>query len=250
MKRRRRLDWDRYKRSALGSTDALGYVRVSTGEQEELGFSLEAQEARIRFYARSRGFNLIKVFVEGGVTTKIPLADRPAGSEMLQSLKQGNARIIITIKLDRLFRNAREALRYADEWDKNGCALNIIDMGGAAIDTSTAMGKMFFTMAAGFAELERSMTSERVKFTLKHKRESGQVYCPITPLGFDRRGEKLVENASEAAVIRKILRLRSKKRMTMREIADKLNAEKVPTKRGGRWHAVTIQKVLRANSSK
>ena len=57
-------------------------------------------------------------------------------------------------------------------------------MGGQAIDTSSAMGRMFLTMAAGFAELERNLISERTKTALQHKRKNGHLVGAV-PYGYD-----------------------------------------------------------------
>ena len=78
----------------------------------------------------------------------------------MDSVTQG-ANHIITTKLDRLFRDCEDALKMSRHWDRAGVALHILDMGGQAIDTSTAIGRMFLTMTAGFAEFERNQTSER-----------------------------------------------------------------------------------------
>ena len=55
--------------------------------------------------------------------------------------------------LDRLFRDAEDALRQTKAWDKAGIALHLVDMGGSGMNTASAMGRMFLTLMA--AELER-----------------------------------------------------------------------------------------------
>lgn len=79
---------------------------------------------------------------------------------------------------------------------------------------------------------------------LRHKRANKEVYCHVTPLGFDRAGDKLVENGQEMATVRRIRQMREKG-ISLRQIAATLNAKGVPTKRGGRWHLVMVQNVLR-----
>lgn len=65
------------------------------------------------------------------------------------------------------------------------------------------------------------------------------------PLGYRRAGDGLVEVEKEAAaVVRRIFQLRAA-RLTLRQIADQLNAENVPTsQRGRRWHAASVRAVL------
>src|SRR4051794_20741941 len=173
---------------------AIGYVRVSTEEQSKEGVSLEAQQERIKAYAAMRGLELTHIYCEEGVSGKIPLRQRPEGAKLVQALAKKRAQHILTLKLDRLFRSAADALDQTAQWDKGKIALHIIDMGGSAIDTASAMGKMFFTMMAGFAEMERNLISERTKTALAHKKSGSRVYSRIPPLGFDRHGDKLVPN--------------------------------------------------------
>jgi site-specific DNA recombinase len=227
---------------------AIGYVRVSTEEQSKEGVSLEAQQERIRAYAAMRGLELVHIYVEQGVSGKIPLRQRPEGMKLVQAISKKRAKHVLTLKLDRLFRSAADALDQTARWDKGKIALHIIDMGGAAIDTASAMGKMFFTMMAGFAEMERNLISERTRTALQHKKSASRVYSRLIPLGFDRDGDKLVPNKEEMKTVRRVLKLRSQG-LSMQSIADALNQAGAATKQGGRWHAVTIQKILKIHTA-
>ena len=226
---------------------AVGYVRVSTEEQSKEGVSLEAQQERIRAYAVLRGLDLIHIYCEQGVSGKIPLRQRPEGAKLVQEITQKRAKHVLTLKLDRLFRSASDALDQSAQWNKAKCALHIVDMGGSTIDTASAMGKMFFTMIAGFAEMERNLISERTKTALAHKKSGSRVYSRITPLGFDRQGDQIVRNEAEMETVSRIQQLR-KKGLSLQAIANALHKSGTATKRGGTWHAVTIQKILRIHA--
>lgn len=223
---------------------AVAYVRVSTEEQSREGVSLDAQEERIRAYAAMRGLALQTIFREEGVSAKIELNARPEGGKLVAAVGKRKAHHVIVLKLDRLFRNASDALNQTAEWDKAGCSLHVIDMGGSAIDTHSAMGRMFFTMAAAFAEMERNLVSERTRTALKHLKASGSAYCGVTPLGFQRDGDRFVPAAEELAIIERIQSMR-RNGVSLRAIAEIFNKEGVPTKRGGKWHLVTLQSILR-----
>jgi site-specific DNA recombinase len=119
---------------------AVGYVRVSSEEQALEGVSLDAQEARIKAYATMRGLNLVCIYREEGVSAKMPLSRRPEGMKVVDSLSKRRAKHVIAVKLDRLFRNAADALSQSEAWDKSKCSLHIIDMGGSAIDTASRYG--------------------------------------------------------------------------------------------------------------
>ncbi len=221
---------------------AIAYIRVSTEEQAQEGVSLAAQQERIEAYCAAASLKLVEVIREEAVSGSIPLGKRPAGSR-LAGLKRNGVRNVVALKLDRLFRNAADALVQTETWDKAGVALHLVDMGGQALNTSTAMGRFFLSMTAAFAELERNMIRERTATALHHKRDHREVYGAI-PLGFRRVGNRLEEDTEELAVVRIILASRASGR-SFREIADDLNAAGTRTKTNRRWHASTTRYVCR-----
>lgn len=221
----------------------VGYVRVSTAEQASEGVSLDAQSERIRAYCTLAGLELVALVREEGVSGTVPLAERKGGEELVREMVRCKARHVVALKLDRLFRDAADALTVTRQWDKTGVSLHLIDVGGQTINTASAMGRMFLTMMAGFAELERNLIAERTTAALAHKKAHRQVYAP-TPIGFDRVGETLVRNGEEQAIVARIIAARGEGR-ALNAIAAELNAEGVPTKRGGRWHASTVRYIER-----
>ena len=87
---------------------AFGYVRVSTDRQAEEGESLGAQERTVAGYAMMHGLKLDRVFVERAVSGSRPISDRPEGAKLMAAARVGD--VIITPKLDRMFRSALDAL--------------------------------------------------------------------------------------------------------------------------------------------
>lgn len=221
---------------------AVAYTRVSTEEQKKHGGSLPMQEARIRAYCELVELDLVAVIAEEGVSAAKPLSDRPGGSQLLATMAREKALHVVALKLDRLFRDAADALTRIRTWDSSGISLHLVDMGGAAMNTASAMGRMMLTILAGFAEWERNIIAERTAAVLAHKKETRQVYAR-TPLGYQREGDQLVADPRELETVGRILQLHEKG-WSMRAIAERLNAEEIPTKRGGRWHASTIRYVL------
>ena len=83
------------------------YTRVSTTKQADKGESLEAQQRRVEGYAMQQDLTVDRRFVERGVSGSVPLDERPEGQALLAILKPGD--VIITPKLDRMFRSALNA---------------------------------------------------------------------------------------------------------------------------------------------
>ena len=224
---------------------AIGYVRVSTEEQATEGVSIEAQVEKVRAYATVRSLELVDILVDAGVSAAKPLADRPGGKQVWDAARRGKAQSVVVCKLDRAFRDAADCLTVTREWDKRGVAFHILDMGGTSIDTSSAMGRMFLTMAAGFAELERNLIRERTSTAMAHKRTRRERISRFAPFGFDfGPDDKVVDNAVEQAVVEEARRLRGNG-MTLRQIAEELTARGIPTKNGKtRWTHQSVAAIL------
>jgi len=221
---------------------AIGYARVSTTEQSTDGVSLDAQTERIESYCRAVGLELREVITDPGVSGGKPLGERPGGAELLREVKAGGVAAVVAVKLDRLFRSALDALKTLEDWEKMGIATHLIDQGGAVTGNGSAIGKLLITMLAGVAELERGLISERTKAALAYKKANLEPYSP-TPLGYQRQGDRLIPDAREAQTIRLILDLRGQG-YSYRAIAAELRRRRIPTKRGGRWEAATVRRIV------
>jgi DNA invertase Pin-like site-specific DNA recombinase len=148
----------------------------------------------------------------------------------------------VCLKLDRVFRDAEDALRQTKAWDKAGIALHLVDMGGHSLNTGSAMGRMFLTLMAGCAELERNLVAERTASVLAHKKQQGRVYNH-TPFGFERVGDRLVVAVDEMAMVH-LMQERREDGWSFAMIADAFNGDRVPGKNGGKWYARTVKNIL------
>jgi DNA invertase Pin-like site-specific DNA recombinase len=222
---------------------SIGYIRVSTEEQVKEGVSLDAQDARLRSYCAAAGLSLVEVIRDEGVSASKPLSSRPGGAALLRAVARRQVRHVVVVTLDRAFRNTIDCLTTVHAWDLANVALHLVDHGGQSINTKTAVGRMFLTMLAGFAEMERRLTAERITAALRHKKGQGQVYGPI-PYGFERAGHRLVPNGAEQKVIQQMRRWREAGR-TLAWIADTLTHRGIPAKRRGRWNAYGVRYILR-----
>ena len=221
---------------------AIGYIRVSTEQQATEGVSLQAQREKIETYCRLHGLELVSLIEDQGVSGAVSLCERPGGVQVQADLKKHKAKHVVALKLDRLFRDAADALVQTKAWDEQGIGLHLIDIGGASMNTSTAMGRMFLTMMSGFAELEKNLISERTTPALAHKKAQHQVYAAL-PLGYRNEEGKLVPVDEELLVVAEIRDMRGQGK-TLRDIADDLNQRGIVGKRGGKYHASTIKAVL------
>ena len=225
---------------------AIAYIRCSTQEQADSGLGLDAQRERIRAYCTLRGLELVKMTTDAGVSGGKPLAARGGGKELLDAIKRRRASAVVMLKLDRGFRNAGDCLTTIEDWDKADIALHVVDLGGNAIDTTSAAGRFMLVVLAGAAEMERNLTRERTRSAMAIKRANGQRIGTI-PYGSDlsEDGTTLVPNDAEQAVIRDIQTMRSQG-ATLGKIAQALTERGVPTKTGKspRWTHQAVARIL------
>lgn len=142
----------------MGQMSVCGDCRVSTDRQASEGESLGVQDRQLWGYATMQSMKLDCVFVERGVSGSIPLADRPQGAAMLSILQPDD--VIVSPKLDRVFRSALDALLQAEQLRTRGVSLHLLDLGGDI--AGNGMSRLFMTIAAAFAELERDCIRERI----------------------------------------------------------------------------------------
>jgi DNA invertase Pin-like site-specific DNA recombinase len=193
-----------------------------------------------------RGLALGEVVVDGDVSASQPLDERRGGRQLKDAIAKG-ANHVVCLKLDRLFRNAEEALRETNAWDMAGVSLHLIDMGGASFDTSSAIGRMLFLLMAGFAEMERNLAAERTKVALAHKKSQGEKTGGEVPYGWrlKRDGVHLKPHAKEQAIIKAARELKEKG-LSLRRIGARLAEQGHLPRKGKAWHPETISNLLAA----
>ncbi len=224
---------------------AISYVRCSTLEQADSGLGLEAQRRRIEGYCLMRGLELVRILEDAGVSGGKPLGSRPAGSELLSAIRKGQADVVLMLKLDRGFRNAADCLQTVESWDRKGISLHIVDLGGNAVDTTSAAGKFMLTVLAGAAEMERNQTRERTRAAMSVKRTRGERISRFAPFGFDFGSDgRVVENATEQAVAADVRGLRASG-LSLRQVAVELTRRGIQTKSGkAEWTHQTVAAIL------
>lgn len=225
---------------------AIGYTRCSTNEQADSGLGLDSQTERIKAYCTMRGIELADIITDAGVSGGKPLASREGGERLLGMLKSKQAEAVVMLKLDRMFRNAGDCLMTVDRWEKTGVALHVVDMGGNAIDTTSAAGRFMLVVLAGAAEMERNLTRERTRSAMAVKRGNGQRIGTV-PYGYDLAsdGATLIPNEAEQIVIAEIRSERTAGR-TLEQIANRLSQKGVLTKKGKtrNWRHQAIARIL------
>jgi putative DNA-invertase from lambdoid prophage Rac len=182
------------------------YTRVSTLTQAQDGDSLEAQVRQVLAYASSRALELTEsdVFVERGVSGGQEFGSRPAGSKLLACLTSGD--IVIFPKLDRGFRNTRDALNVLHTLKEKGVSVHSIDLGGDV--TGNGVGAIIFTILSAFATFERERIASRISEVKQMRKAQGYFVGGRRAFGFDVVDGKKVPNEAEQRLLAEMKAMR------------------------------------------
>jgi putative DNA-invertase from lambdoid prophage Rac len=199
-----------------GGARVYGYTRVSTDQQRDSGIGLDEQQRKIEARCVENGWDLAHVYVDAGVSGSIPLGKRPAGGQLLATLRAGD--IVIAAKMYRCFRSALDALQTVQLLKKCGVSLWLLDLGGDV--TGNGIAELVATILGAIAQFERTLISERTKDAKANMRRRGVHQGGARPFGYrfgperpaddSNRARELIEDEAEQAAIRDILDMRAK----------------------------------------
>jgi len=194
----------------------FGYIRVSTLQQAKDGDSLETQLKQIQSYSVLKGYeiNPENFITEKGVSGSLEFERRPEGAKLFEQLSNGD--VLIFSKLDRAFRNTRNALNTLHELKLRGVSVHFIDLGGDV--TNDGIGSVIFTILSAFATFERERIATRIREVKQVQKTEGKFLGGFTRFGYLVESEKLVPNPEQQAIIKemKVMRRRG---MSLRRIS-------------------------------
>jgi DNA invertase Pin-like site-specific DNA recombinase len=142
------------------------YLRVSTGEQ-----TTENQRRELEAVARHRGWDVVAVYEDKGISGARGRNQRPQLDRMLKDAVRGKFEILAAWAVDRLGRSLQDLVGTLGELRAAGVDLFLHQQ---AVDTMTPSGRAMFQMLAVFAEFERAMIQERVKAGLARAKAAGK----------------------------------------------------------------------------
>jgi DNA invertase Pin-like site-specific DNA recombinase len=185
------------------------YARVSTKH----GQDPETQLQQLREYASNRGLTVVAEYVDKGVSGAKD--SRPKLDALMADARVGKFDGVLCWKFDRFARSTRHLVMALEEFQTLG--IHFVSL-REAIDTSTPMGRMVFTVLGAVAELERSLIVERVNAGLSRAKRQGKTLGRPRVI-VDR--EKVTRLAKEGLSVRAIA---GKMRLAKSTVHNLLNA--------------------------
>ena len=162
------------------------YVRVSTGYQVDKD-SLPFQKKELKSYCKHVlhiDEGRIEVFEDAGKSAKN--TDRPAFQRMMNKVKAGQVSHVLVYKLDRI---SRDLVDFSIMWKEFKAARVTFISLNEQFDTSSAIGEAVLKIILVFAELERKLTSERVKDIMIGRAHEGKWNGARMPYGWKWNSE-------------------------------------------------------------
>lgn len=229
---------------------AMGYVRLSDREKGPGSLSPDVQRRIIGDYCGLKGWRLVRVYDDIGVSGGKPLASRKGGSALIADLEFGPCPVIAA-RQDRFFRDSADAIVTIRDWIARGILPVCIAEG---LDLTTPAGRLMFCVMAGMNQYEREVTGERTRAIMADKKTRGEQRNKYPPFGFRfvpsgkarQDGTSImneVPEPDERAVIHRMKVARNNGR-SFREIAIMLDREEVKPRRGDKWAPSSVKKVL------
>ena len=216
----------------------IGYIRNSRLTQEN---SVETQTKLITDFCKTNNITLDEIIVDEGISGSGEKTDKRDGyNSVLNMIKDGELDTLVVISISRWGRNLGEIYNSVQLMEKKGVKFLSIKEN---VDTSSIYGRFTLSLLGSLYEMELELIKERVRDTLKVKKENGKVYSP-TPFGFDRNGDDLVENKKEKRLLRKMLRLKENG-FSYGDVSKYLTKNRHKTKSGGKWTRQNVYSVMK-----
>ena len=221
----------------------VGYLRVSTDRQADVGFGLDIQEADIVRYCKANAYPNLLLFTDDGYTgTNM---ERPALRAIIDMIEAYNAsrshlrvNALIVARIDRLGRTLLGTLQFIQDYivsardsknsavNRNREDINFVSVAEnyCRIDKDNPQGKFLLMLFATLAEFDRDQIVEKLKRGRMARVASGKwMGGGNTPYGYryDRERGALLVVSEEAETIREVFRLYIEEKMAPEKIAER-----------------------------
>ncbi len=221
------------------------YARVSTEEQAEHGYSIDAQLDTLRKYCDVYKWEIVGEYVDRGVSGK-SIEGRYELQRLLRDAQDRKFDEVLVWKFNRMARKNIDLLHIVDLLEKNNVAFRSLSEN---FDTTTSMGKFALQMMGAVGELERNTIVDNVKMGHKQRARTGKHNGKV-PIGYrsvkvDERGKetRIVVIEEEAALVRNIFEQYAAGH-GLKAIANDLNRRGHKTRTGKAFSTCAIRDIL------
>ena len=222
------------------------YARVSTEEQAEHGYSIDAQLETLQDYSRKNGRVVVEEYVDRGISGK-STKGRHQLQRLMTDAEAGKFSEVLVWKINRMARNTIDLLRIVETLGKFNVSFRSFSEN---FETETPMGRFALQMMAAVGELERNTIVDNVKMGMKQAARMGN-WNGGQVLGYKSSEKKIGQKTEgqltivpeEAALVLKIFELYSVGH-GLRSIANRINREGHRTKKGNSFSTDSVKAII------
>lgn len=216
------------------------YCRVSTDSDEQLE-SLQAQRKHYESYInKNPDWEYAGIYYDEGISgTK--KENRAQLVRMIRDCENNKIDLIITKSISRFSRNTTDCLEMVRKLLEIG---TFIYFEKENINTQRMENELMLSILSSLAENESISTSKNNKWAIQKRFQNGTYKISYPPYGYENKDGQMVVNEEQAETVRIIFAEALSGKGTQK-IADNLNSQGIPSKRGGRWQATTILGILK-----
>lgn len=224
------------------------YARVSTEEQAEHGYSIDAQLDTLRQFCNMYGKTIFREYVDRGVSGK-SIKGRFELQRLIADAKKGQFNEVLVWKINRISRRNIDLLKIVEELNNHDVVFRSFSEN---FETETPMGKFALQMLGAVGELERNTIVDNVKMGMKQRARMGYWNGGVV-LGyrsikvgadtFKNQDTKLEIVPEEAAIIRVIFDLYNSGK-GLKAIANEINHKGYKTKKGNSFSTSAIKEII------
>ncbi|MDH6429057.1 MULTISPECIES: recombinase family protein [unclassified Paenibacillus] len=223
------------------------YGRVSTVEQAEQGYSIEAQLEVLHNLCKAEHKVVFRDYVDAGISGK-SISNRPALQQLLKDVENGEIHEVLVWRLDRISRKMADTLNILEHLKRHDVKFR--SYSEKEFDTTTPTGRLNLQIAGVIAEYQRGTIVENVQLGMKQRARNGK-WNGGQLLGYDvvqvpsaKGNDSILQiNPIEAALVRKIFQMYANGK-GLRGIANQLNIDGYKTKPGNAFSAVAIKTII------
>lgn len=218
---------------------AVMYVRVSSKEQQQEGFSIPAQKQLLSSYSSAEGIGILRVF-EDAETAKE--AGRSSFNEMLAFLRRHRScRALLVEKTDRLYRNIKDWVTI-DELDLE---IHFVKEGRVLTKDARSADKFMHGIKVLMAKNFCDNLSEESSKGMREKARQG-LYPSCAPVGYlnNRETRTIHPDPHRAAEVRRLFEQYAERRPSFAELAGFADRIGLRSRRGARLSPELIRKLL------
>lgn len=218
---------------------AIGYIRVSTTTQAEMGHSLAEQKERLEMTALSHGIDELVLVEDSGASAAN--LNRKGIADVMDLIAEGGTDYVMVTALDRITRSVSDLDTLVRMFRKHG--VEFISA-GESLNTSTAAGRMVLFILGSVAQWEREAISERTRHVQQSLRAMGRAIGP-PPYGYATDTDRfLVPHPAEQNVL-EIMRTLRAEGMSYSAIADSLANRGLANRSGRKFSRQSVHRILK-----